>query len=412
MLDIQLIRDNPDKVKDGVQKKGYDPKVVDRVLELDKKRRGLLQEVEKVRQERNEVAKKKDVKLGQQVKEELKKLEADLSKATKDFEQTIYDIPNLPFDDVPVGKDESANKVLRKWGKPKKFDFKVRDHIEIGERLGIIDLKTAAKVSGTRFSYLKGDAALLEFALVKLAFDTLVKKGFTPVVPPTMIRPDVFTKMARLGKNDKDDRYHLPKDDLYLVGSAEHTLGPLHMDETIPEGKLPIRYAGFSTSFRREAGSYGKDTKGILRVHQFDKVEMESFTVPEDSTKEQELIVSIQEDLMQQLGIPYQVIDISTGDMGAPNVKQIDIEAWMPGQGKYRETHTSDLMTDYQARRLNTRVRRKDGSTEFVHMNDATALAIGRTIIAILENNQQKDGSVVIPEVLRPYMGKDKISPK
>ena len=215
--------------------------------------------------------------------------------------------------------------------------------------------------------------------------------------------------MGRLTEADKEERYYLQQDDLYLVGSAEHTLGPLHMDETLPEEALPLRYLGFSTAFRREAGSYGKDMKGILRVHQFDKLEMESFTAPEDSLKEQNFFVAIQEYLMQGLELPYQVVAVCTGDMGKPDARQIDIETWLPGQEKYRETHSADLMQDFQARRLNIKVKRKDGKIEFAHMNDATAFAIGRTLIAILENYQQKDGSVKMPRVLQGYVGKKEI---
>ncbi|MBU3942843.1 serine--tRNA ligase, partial [Patescibacteria group bacterium] len=322
----------------------------------------------------------------------------------EEIKDLLYKIPNILAQDVPAGKDESENVVIKQVGKVPTFNFEIKDHVELGEALGIIDLKTAAQVSGARFVYLKGKLALLQLALINHTFDILTKKGFIPVVPPVMIKPEVYEKMARLSEADKDERYYFPQDDLYLIGSAEHTLGPLHMNEILNEKDLPLRYAGYSTAFRREAGSYGKDTKGILRVHQFDKIEMESFTVKEDSLKEQDFIVSIQEELIKSLKIPYQVVMICTGDMGSPDARQIDIECWMPGQNKYRETHTSDLMTDYQARRLNTRVRRKEG-TEFVHMNDATAFAIGRTLIAIMENYQQKDGSIKIPEVLQKYTG-------
>jgi seryl-tRNA synthetase len=232
-------------------------------------------------------------------------------------------------------------------------------------------------------------------------------KAFVPVVPPVMIRPEVYERMDRL--EPKEERYHIPSDDLYLIGSAEHTLGPLHMDETLAEKDLPIRYIGFSTSFRREAGSYGKDTRGILRVHQFDKLEMESFTVAEDSTTEQDFIVAVQEYLVRSLELPYQVVAICTGDMGKPDARQLDIETWMPGQNRYRETHTSDLMTDYQARRLGTKVKRANGKMELVHMNDATAFAIGRILIAIIENNQTADGKIRVPDVLQPYVGADLI---
>jgi seryl-tRNA synthetase len=224
-----------------------------------------------------------------------------------------------------------------------------------------------------------------------------------------MIKPEIFRRMARLSDADKDERYYLQQDDAFLIGSAEHTLGPIHVDSTLTENQLPLRYIGFSTSFRREAGSYGKDTGGLFRVHQFDKLEMESFTVPEDSHTEQDFIVAVQEYLVHSLGIPYQLIAICTGDMGKPDARQLDINSWLPGQNKYRETHTSDLMTDYQARRLETKVKRKTGETQYAHMNDATAIAIGRFIIAILENYQQADGSVKIPEVLVPFMGKTEI---
>lgn len=424
MLDIKFLREDPDRVKKGISAKQADPGLVDRFLQLDKEWRGLTVSLDERRAEQKKLSQVRNVEAAKKNKEEIKKLEERLASAESAREEVLLQIPNLPDDDVSVGKDESANKVLHKWGEPKRFDFKPLDHLELGEKLGVIDTERAARISGTRFGYLMGGAALLEFALVRYAFDVLtdekllkkladkVEKGysakpFIPVVPPVMIRPEIFEKMARL--EPKEERYYLPKDDLYLVGSAEHTLGPLHMDETIPEEKLPIRYAGFSTCFRREAGSYGKDTRGLLRVHQFDKVEIESFTAPEDSRKEQDFIVAIQEYLMQQLDLPYQVVAICTGDMAGADARQVDIEAWMPGQGKYRETHTADLMTDYQARRLGTKVRRRDGKTEFVHMNDATVFAIGRTIIAILENYQRKDGSVEVPKVLQKYVGKKEI---
>lgn len=423
MLDIQIIRDNPEKVKKGVADKNYDPTLVDKVLELDKAKRELLGGIEKLRAERNKFAKEKNIEEGRRVKIELQKLEPDLEKVEEEYMELLKKLPNPAAPDVTVGKDESENKVIRSWGEPAKFNFKPLDHVEIGEKLGLINIEKAGKITGTRFGYLMGEAALMEYAIVQLVFETLTNqqiikeiadkvevgyssKPFIPVVPPVMIKPEVFDRMGRL--YPKEERYHIPSDDIYLIGSAEHTLGPLHMDETLPEKDLPIRYIGFSTAFRREAGSYGKDTKGILRVHQFDKLEMESFTTAEDGQKEQYLIVGIQEYLMQKLNLPYQVMEICTGDMGGPDYRQIDINTWLPGQDKYRETHTSDYMTDYQARRLNTRVKRGD-KTEFVHMNDATAFAIGRILIAILENYQNADGSVTIPEVLRKWVGKEKI---
>ena len=433
MLDINFIKENVDKVRTAVINKHGDGTIVGAALELSEKRTDLIQRIEKLRQERNQISKadsEENRKRGKEIKDELKDLEPQLDEVEKEYKEKLYLIPNIPIDGVPVGNDETENEVLRKVGEPTKFSFAPKDHVDLGEALGIIDIENASKISGTRFAYLKGDAALLEFALIMYAMGILTNetklkeiakaagmegyntKPFIPVIPPTMIKPEPFVRMARLSPAVEEERYHLPKDDVYLVGSAEHTLGPLHMDQTIPEKDLPIRYVGFSSSYRREAGSYGKDTRGLIRVHQFDKVEMETFTVPEDGIKEQNFIVAIQEYLMKSLGLPYQVIVKCTGDMGDPNANAIDIETWMPGQDKYRETHTSDLMTDYQARRLGTKVQRKSGEAEYVHMNDGTAFAIGRTLVAILENYQQEDGSIEIPEALRPYMGKDKIEQK
>jgi len=421
MLDIELLRKEPEKVKQGIVKKNADPKWVDDFLKQDEEWRALRGEVDEKRAEQKKLSEKRDVEGGKKNKEEIKALEAKVFEVEKVREEILLKIPNLPSEDTPTGKDESGNQVIRREGVPREFDFEPKDHLALGEALGIIDTERASIISGARFSYLKGDAVLLEFALVQHCLEVLtnaatmksiadsVKFGyhatpFVPVVPPVMIKPEVFKRMARL--EPKEERYHIPSDDVYLVGSAEHTLGPLHMDEVIPEEKLPIRYLGFSTAFRREAGSYGKDTRGILRVHQFDKLEMESFVVPEDGFAEQDFFVAIQEYLMKSLALPYQVVSVCSGDMGNPDVRQFDIETWIPSQKKYRETHTSDFMGDYQSRGLNTRVRRKDGKTEFVYMNDATAFAIGRTLIAILENYQTEDGRVEVPEVLQKFVGK------
>lgn len=428
MLDINFIRENPEKVREVLVVRRANVNL-DKLLELDSRRRGLISAVDVLRQQRNEAAKSRDIEKGKKIKEGLEGKEKELKSAEDELNDLLLRVPNIPLEDVPIGEDESGNKVLRKWGEPKQLDFQPKDHVELGEVLDIIDIEKAGKVVGSRFAYLKNEAAILQFALINFAFEilrntetlreiagkvdpTIKVTPFTPVIPPVMIRPEVYTRMGRLDPTVVDERYYLPKDDLYLIGSAEHTLGPLHMDETVEEKNLPIRYVGYSTAFRREAGAYGKDVRGILRVHQFDKVEMETFTIPEDSKKEQDFIVAIQEYFMQSLGVPYQVVIICTGDMTNPDARQIDIESWVPSQDRYRETHTSDLMTDYQSRRLNTKVRRSDGKTEFVHMNDATAFAIGRTLIAILENFQQKDGSVIIPEALRKYTGFSEIKPK
>ncbi|MBI4153466.1 serine--tRNA ligase, partial [Candidatus Woesebacteria bacterium] len=344
---------------------------------------------------------------GKKIKEELKGKEPELAKVENQYKEFLLQIPNLPADDVKEGKDENENEVVRSWGEPKKFDFEAKDHIALGESLNIIDIERAAKVSGPRFAYLKGDAMLLEFALVQLALETLMKEGFVPVIPPVLIKKEMMEGMGYLEHGGEEDMYVFDKDGLVLVGTSEQTIGPMHANEVLRD--LPLRYVGFSSCFRRESGSYGKDTRGILRVHQFDKVEMFSFTKPEDSDKEHEYLLSLEEKLFQALEIPYQVVKMCTGDLGAPAARKYDLEAWMPGQGTYREVTSTSTTTDFQARRLNIKYQ-DGGKTELVHILNGTAFAIGRTIIAILENYQQKDGSVIIPEALRKWVGKDRIS--
>lgn len=421
MIDIQYIRDNPDKIKEVVRNKNLDTKLVDTILDLDVKKRALIKDIEDLRAKRNVAARERSIEKGREIKEKLQELEPNLAKTDQEYYKILWKIPNLVSEDTPIGKDEDENVVVKKWGVPIKFTFKPKDHLELGNELDILDTETAAKVTGARFNYLKGDAVLLQNALYQFVIGVLTNekilrkiadkidigysaKSFIPIIPPLFINPEVYEKMARLSDETEIERYLISRDNQYLIGSAEHTLGPMHIDQTLNENNLPLRYFAFTPAFRREAGSYGKDTKGILRQHQFDKVEMESFTKPEDGIKEQNFFVAIQEHLMQSLEIPYQVVAICTGDMGGPDYRQIDIESWMPGQNKYRETHTSDYMTDYQSRRLQTRIRMNKGDTIFVHMNDATAFAMGRTIIAILENYQEEDGSIKIPEVLRQYM--------
>jgi len=434
MLDIQFIRDDPEKVKKGVAAKQLDPKLVDRVLKLDEKRRELIQLVEIKRKERNETADKikveeddknrlKLVAWGKAIKGDLHKLEPKLKEIEEKFNSTMLQIPNLPADGVPVGKDESDNKVLRKWGEPKKFDFKPKDHLELGEALDIIDVRRASKVSGSRFGYLKNGAVQLELALVNYAMEVLTKEGFTPVIPPVLIKKESMRGMGYLEHGGEEDMYVLDKDNLVLVGTSEQSIGPMHQGETFNLKDLPKRYVAFSPCFRREAGSYGKDTRGILRVHQFDKVEMFSYTRPDDSEKEHKFLLELEEKLLKALEIPYQVIQMCTGDLGAPAANKIDLEAWMPGQEKYREVTSTSNTTDFQARRLNIKYRDPGvpgiigggvipvpPSNKYVHTLNGTAFAIGRTIIAILENYQQKDGSVLVPKVLQKWVGKKKIN--
>ena len=430
MLDIKFIRENKEIVQESARKKRVDIDI-SKLIELDDKR---LKEVEELRREinkvSNDISRNQDAALKIQlieemrvVKEDIKTKEEKLKSTIEEWQKIMLQVPNVTSPDVPEGLDESGNVVIRSWGDKPIFDFTPKEHYEIGEKLGIIDNQTAAEVSGTRFTYLKGDLVLLQFALINFLFETLTNaetlekiakdkninidpKPFIPVIPPFLIKPNTYLKMARL--DPKEDKYHMEVDDMYLIGSAEHTLGPMHMNQTIEETKMPLRYVGYSPAFRREAGSYGKDTKGILRMHQFEKLEMETFCLPENSIQEQDFLVAIQEYFLQKLLLPYQVVLICTGDMGKPDYRQIDINTWMPGQNTYRETHTADLMTSFQSRRLNTKIKRINNKTELVHMNDATICAVGRMLIAILENYQQADGSVKIPEILKKYMdGKD-----
>ncbi len=415
MLDIKFIRENPNKVKEACENKQV--KIdVGRLLKIDKEKRGIQTELEKIFAQKNkaskEISKAKDKKAKNKIISEMKKidkkgdkLKEGLKKIKQEFEDLMYQVPNIPLDDVPVGKDEKDNVVVRKVGKKTKFNFKPKDYLEIAEKLDLIDIKRAAKVSGTRFGYLKNEAALLEFALINFTFENLIKKGFIPVIPPVMMKSEKIRGMGYLEQADIEEAYYLPKDDLFLAGTAEQPIGTMHADEIFEEKNLPKRYLAFSSCFRREAGSYGKDTKGILRVHQFDKMEMFSFCKPENSIKEYKFLLEIEEKLIQLLKIPYRVLQICTGDLARPSAATYDIEAWIPSQNRYRETHSTSNCTDFQARRLNIRYRDKNNKLNFVHTLNGTAFAIGRTLIAIIENFQQKDGSIKVPEVLQKYVG-------
>ena len=414
MLDIKFIRENPDKVKEGVKKKGA--KVdIDEVLELDKKKREILQALEDMRFKKNqsskEIGRAKDEKEKKKIIMKMKeldnnndRLDKNLKELDKEFNKLMHKIPNLPLAEVPVGKDENDNVVVEKVGEKPEFDFKIKDYMEIGESLDLIDVKRAAKIAGTRFGFLKREIALMEFALIRLAFDSLAEKGFIPVIPPVMIKSEMAIGMGFIQQTDDEEAYYLPKDDIYLTATSEQSLGSMHAGEVFEENDLPKRYAGFSTCFRREAGSYGKDTKGILRVHQFDKVEMFSFTKPEDSRKEHKLLLDVEKTLMNELKLPYQVVNIASGDLGMPAAQKYDIETWMPSENRYRETHSTSNCTDFQARRLNIRYKNKEGKLNFVHTLNGTAFAMGRMLIAIIENYQQKDGSVLVPEALQKYL--------
>ncbi len=419
MLDIRFIKENKEIVEKAVKAKNREVDL-DELIRLGDERKSLKTQLDELNQKRNIAAKEQNREEGAKLKEEAEGLEEKFKTAEKDFLALMLKVPNIFSPDTPIGKDESENKVIRQWGEKPQFSFKPKEHFEIGEPLGIIDIETAGKVSGARFAYIKGGLARMQYAILQLCFDVLTDEKqlqkiadnaglsikatpFTIILPPMFVKPEVKNRMARF--LTPEEHYIFPNDDLMLVGSAEHTLGPIYMDQTLAEKELPIRLAGYSAAFRREAGSYGKDTKGILRQHQFDKLELETFCLPENSVQEQDFLVAIQENLLQTLELPYQVVSICTGDMGFPDYRQIDIETWMPGQNTYRETHTSDLTTSFQSRRLNTKVKRESGDSEPLHMNDATLAAMGRLLIAIIENNQQEDGSIVVPKALRPYMG-------
>lgn len=397
MIDIKFLREHPEQVEAAAKHKNVAVDI-QAIVQFDQKRKALQTEHDTLRSEQRALGKDGAKELSVKVKT----LQKELTELEEQLRVVLWQVPNIPTDDTPIGKDETENQIVKEWGSKPEFGFQPKPHWELGVALGVIDNEQAAQVSGARFTYLKGPLVLLQNALVQFAFSVVVKKGFQLIAPPLMLKPDVFEKMARL--HPKEERYYIPADDLFLIGSAEHTLGPIHMDQIFSETELPKRYAAFSPAFRREAGAAGKDTRGILRLHQFDKLEMEVFSTPEQALNEHQLLVSIEEEILQALELPYQLLLKCTGDIGDPNARGMDINTWMPGQGVYRETHTADYMSDYQARRLNTKYRAADGKTAFVHMNDATAIAIGRMLAAIMENYQQADGSIKLPEVLHPWM--------
>lgn len=424
MLDIQFIRGNTKLVAEKSRQKGFDVDI-GKLLELDEKRRKLIGEAEELRAKRNELSGSKkpsteQISKGRELKDKIAKTENELEKTEQEFNALLRKVPNMPTDDVPIGSTEQDNKVIKTVGEKPKFSFEPKNHAELGEALGLIDKERAAKVAGSRFAYIKGDLVKLQFALIHFGLDVLTNedtlkqiikdnklkissKPFIPVLPPAVAQTAVYEATGRLNKEEQT--YKLADDDLWLNASAEHTLAPMHMDEILDEKDFPIRYVGYTTAFRREAGTYGKDTEGIFRLHQFDKLEMESFTTSENSMQEHMFMVAIQEYFMQKLKLPYQVVLKCSGEIGGPNARGVDIETWLPSQNKYRETHTADYITDYQARRLKTRVRRTSGEVELVHTNDGTAFS-QRPLIAIIENYQTNDGNFEIPEVLKPYLSK------
>jgi seryl-tRNA synthetase len=417
MLDLRLVRDDPEGVKAALAKRGPGAAdQVDRLLAADEARRRLVTEVDRLRAEQKrrgrEVAKaapdeREQVLAGlKELSDALAAAEGRLRAAEAELAEVMAHVPNLPDPAAPAGGEEDAVE-LRRWGTPPAFDFPVRDHLELGELLGAIDTVRAAKVSGARFAYLVGWGARLELALVRFALDRLTDAGFVPMIPPVLVRREAMFGTGFL-PTDEQQIFRTADDDLYLAGTSEVPLVSYHTDELLDPGALPLRYAGFSSCFRREAGSYGKDTRGIFRVHQFDKVEMVSFVLPEASAEEHELLLAREEEILQALELPYRVVDIAAGDLGGSAARKFDCEAWIPSQGTYRELTSTSNCTDYQARRIGCRVRSPEGNRP-LHTLNGTAVAVGRTIVALLENHQQPDGSIRVPAALERYLGTDLI---
>lgn len=406
MLDPAFIREHEDVVRRGATIKGCPEGVIDDFLAADKAWRDTTATLDAVRSE-HKAASAKRAKTGESAarKKKLQDLETRQRSEAERREECLRRIPNIPFDDVPVGKSDEDNRIVEERGTKPSFPFTPLDHVTLGKRLDLLDLDRAATHAGRGFVYLKREAVLLEFAIVQYLLRKLTAKGFIPVVPPVLVRPDVMVGMGKAKFLADDDAYFLQKDELYLVGSAEHSVGPYHAGETLKEEDLPRRYVAFSTCFRRESGSYGKDTKGLIRVHQFDKVEMFAFSSPERSEEELRLFLAMQQEFLDDLKLPYRVVEVCTGEMTFGDARQFDIETWMPGEARFRETHSCSNTTDYQARGVRTKVRLKNGSTVFAHMLNGTACAIGRVLVAIMENYQEKDGSIRVPDALQALAG-------
>ena len=419
MIDIKIARENPDLVRASQKSRGEDPSLVDQLLKLDETRRNAISNFEKIRAEQNNLSKKVGAAKGdekQSLLDEAKNMalqvkSADQIRATaeQEFKVTALKLSNIVDSAAPVG-GEADFKVIEEVGKPRDFTkegFTPKDHVELGKLLKAIDTERAAKVSGARFYYLTGIGALLELALVNLAVKFAVKAGFTPMIPPVLVKPNSMEGTGFLGQA-AENVFHLKEDDFYLVGTSEVPLAAFHMDEILD--KLPIRYAGISPCFRREAGTYGKDTRGIIRVHQFEKVEMFSFCHPDQAQAEHKKLLEWEKEFFKALEIPFRVIDVATADLGSSAVRKFDCEAWIPTQNAYREVTSTSNCTDFQARRLNIRYKDESGTKPVATLN-GTLVAVPRTIVAILENNQQKDGSVLVPKALQEYLGTDRITP-
>lgn len=428
MLDIKLIRENPELIRKNLMKRG-DPenlKMLDELIGYDKRWRQLLTKLNELRHERRLLTTKIAMlkKRGEDVSTKISKakkidteitaLEKQVNECEEKMRHYLMRIPNLLHESVPIGKDEQDNVPIRTWSEIPKFSFPVKDHIDLGLSLDIMDIERAGKVAGAGFFYLKREGVLLDMALMSLALEEMIKKDYTPIEPPFLMRRKPYEGVVALS-DFENDLYKVANEDLYLIATSEHPMAAMFMNEVLKAEDIPLKLVGVSANFRKEAGAHGKDTRGIFRTHQFNKIEQFVFCKPEDSWKIHEELIRNAEELVQKLGLPYRVVNVCTGDIGTVAAKKYDIEVWMPAQNAYREIISCSNCTDYQARRLNIRYREKEGEPPkgFVHTLNSTAIATGRTIVAILENCQQEDGSVIVPEVLRKYVGGiEKIEPK
>jgi seryl-tRNA synthetase len=418
MIDVKLLRENPDLVRASQKARGESTSLVDEVLAADEVRRTAIVEFEALRAEQNTLSKSVGAAKGDEksalleraktLSAQVKEAESKKSATEEAFKKLALGISNLVDARAPIG-GEADFKVIEEVGKPRNFDFEARDHVELGKILGAIDVERGAKVSGARFYYLTGVGALLELALVNYAIQMATKAGFIPVIPPVLVKPEAMEGTGFLGQA-AENVFHLAEDDFYLVGTSEVPLAAYHMDEILDASKLPLRYSGYSPCFRREAGSYGKDTRGIIRVHQFEKVEMFSFCKPEDAPAEHLRLLNWEKEFLNAMEIPYRVIDVATGDLGSSANRKFDCEAWIPTQGAYREVTSTSNCSDFQARRLNIRIKGENGTAPVATLN-GTLVAVPRMIVAILENHQQSDGSVLVPKALQPYLGTDRFTP-
>ena len=425
MLDIKLVREHPEAVRDNLRRRGVPEKVadLDRLLGLDVKWRELLAEAETLRKSRNEItaeiaqARKKGkdpvelMKKATAMPEQIKKIEAQAGEFRQEAEKTLLNIPNMVHESVPFGKDDNDNQEVKRWGRIRSFEFKPLDHIDLGLKNGLIDVERAAYVAGARFYYLRADLVRLNYALIQYGLDFMRKKRFQLYQPPYLLRRDVVAGAVALS-DFEDTIYRIENEDLYLLATSEHALLGFHKDDIIEADKLPLRYAAISPCFRKEAGAHGRDTKGIFRTHQFEKVEQFIFSLPEDSWNHHEGLLANLEEFWQTLRIPYRIVNVCTGDLGTVAAKKYDLEAWLPGQGKYREMASCSNCTAYQAVRSKIRYREKTNMpTKPVHTLNSTLVATERAIIAIMENSQRADGAFEIPKVLQPYMGGHDIIP-